>query len=58
MSTITHEAAHAWGVTPIWLVRSGVWVVEGAAQFLTYLSERARTGSAASQAKRLVQPRQ
>lgn len=43
--TITHEAAHAWSVTPIWLIRPGVWVVEGAGQFLTYLSERARTGS-------------
>ena len=42
---ITHEAAHIWDVTPIWLARPRTWIGEGAAQFLSYLSEQARVGS-------------
>lgn len=42
---ITHEAAHVWDMTPVWLAREAVWIIEGAAEFLTFVSERARTGS-------------
>ena len=44
-STITHEAAHIWEVSPIWLARPSAWISEGAAQFLTAFSERARIGT-------------
>ena len=44
-STIAHEAAHIWEVTPIWLARPSAWIGEGAAEFLTYYSERARIGT-------------
>ena len=42
---ITHEAAHVWDMTPVWLARQSIWIGEGSAQFLTFVSERARTGS-------------
>lgn len=42
---ITHEAAHIWNVSPIWLARPSAWITEGAAQFLTYHSEQERIGT-------------
>ncbi len=42
---ITHEAAHNWDMVPIWLYRPNIWMYEGAAEFLTSISERARTGA-------------
>ncbi len=44
-STIAHEAAHTWRLAPGWLNRPVRWMVEGGAQFLTYISEKARTGA-------------
>ena len=43
--TITHETAHVWNMTPVWLARRSIWIREGAAEFLTFVSESARTGS-------------
>ena len=43
--TIAHETAHIWEGTPIWLARPSTWIREGLAQFLTFISERARAGT-------------
>ena len=42
---IAHETAHIWNVLPIWLARPARWIVEGTAEFLTDISERARVGT-------------
>ena len=43
--TIAHETGHIWDVTPIWLSRPAAWLGEGAAEFLTAISERTRVGT-------------
>ena len=42
---IAHETAHLWNVMPTWLARPTTWIIEGAAEFLAAISERARRGS-------------
>ena len=47
-SVIAHETAHIWNFTPIthiWLTQPTTWIREGAAEFLTAISERARRGT-------------
>ena len=41
---IVHETSHIWRVRPTWLSYGRVWIAEGAAEFLTAISERARVG--------------
>ena len=42
---IAHETAHIWNVEPSWLTQPTMWIAEGAAEFLTAISERARRGT-------------
>ena len=44
-AVIAHETAHLWNVTPTWLAQPTTWISEGAAEFLTAISERARRGT-------------
>ena len=42
---IAHETGHMWNVEPSWLKQPTTWIGEGAAEFLTAISERARRGT-------------
>ena len=42
---IAHETAHVWRATPAWMTQPTTWIDEGAAEFLTAISERARRGT-------------
>ena len=43
---IAHETAHIWDVQPNWLAGGRTrWIIEGVAEFLTAISERARVGT-------------
>ena len=44
-AVIAHETAHIWNVEPSWLTHPATWISEGAAEFLTAISERARRGT-------------